>query len=63
MSDDLSGDMLEPSWPNLVYSYFYLKFDATIEKEIWKPSPEKKTRFFLINMRLTEKNFKHVQET
>ena len=26
MSDDLSGDMLAPSWPNLVFIYFFIYF-------------------------------------
>ena len=32
MSDDLSGDMLAPSWPNLVFSFFFQFLDSPSQK-------------------------------
>ena len=34
MSDDLSGDMLAPSWPNLVYGVFNIHVDTSSNDSI-----------------------------
>ena len=63
MSDDLSGDMLAPSWPNLVYLGFYVAFNTVqvISQRVFGRADETSTyswsRFCTVNCRPTASNY------